>query len=300
MVIINFISKIFNILYQFLDSFSFLILAAIGLAIIFGMMGVINLAHGEFIMLGAYITTLSSLAGVPIPLAILVGSIGVGIYGFIVDKLIIRHLYGRPLDSVVATWGISLIMSQGMLIIMGPSLQGLSTPLGSFSVGGINYSTYRLILAITACLLLVLLYWIFMHTRFGLHSRATMQNEEIARSLGVNTNRMYTLTFVLGSMFAGLTGGLFSFTMTIGPTFGAGFLMESFVTVLVGGGNPLIGTVMSGATLGVVHSILSYVFGTFIGRVGLLIGAILFIRLWPTGFSGLIDRMVLKVRRTDG
>src|SRR5699024_10579720 len=117
---------------------------------------------------------------------------------------------------------------------------------------------------------------------------------------GVNTNRMYTLTFVLGSMFAGLTGGLFSFTMTIGPTIGTGFLMESFVTVLVGGANPLIGTVMSGATLGVVHSILSYVFGTFIGRVGLLIGAILFIRLWPTGFSGLIDKMVLKVRRTNG
>lgn len=300
MITINFFAKAFNILYQFLDSFSFLILAAIGLAIIFGMMGVINLAHGEFIMLGAYITTLTSLAGVPIPLAIILGSIGVGIYGFIIDKLIIRHLYGRPLDSVVATWGISLIMSQGMLIIMGPSLQGLSTPLGSFAIGGINYSSYRLVLAIIACLLLVLLYWVFMHTRFGLYSRATMQNEEIARSLGVNTNRMYTLTFVIGSMFAGLTGGLYSFTMTIGPSFGAGFLMESFVTVIVGGVNPLIGTVASGGTLGVVHSILSYIFGTFIGRVGLLIAAILFIRLWPTGFSGLIDKIRLKVRRTDG
>lgn len=300
MITINVLAKAFNIIYQFLDSFSFLILAAIGLAIIFGMMGVINLAHGEFIMLGAYITTLTSLAGVPIPIAIILGSIGVGIFGFFIDKLIIRHLYGRPLDSVVATWGISLIMSQGMLILMGPSLQGLSTPLGSFTIGGINYSSYRLILAITACVLLIILYWVFMHTRFGLYSRATMQNEEIARSLGVNTNRMYTLTFVIGSMFAGLTGGLYSFTMTIGPTFGAGFLMESFVTVIVGGVNPLIGTVVSGGTLGVVHSILSYVFGTFIGRVGLLIAAILFIRLWPTGFSGLIDRMRLKVRRTDG
>lgn len=300
MILINLLENLFNIIYQFFDSFSFLILAAIGLAIIFGMMGVINLAHGEFIMLGAYITTFTSVAGVPIPIAILLGTLGVGVFGFVIDKLIIQHLYGRPLDSVVATWGISLIMGQGMLILMGPSLQGLSTPLGSFTVGGINYSMYRLILTIIALLLVVLLYWVFMHTNFGLRSRATMQNEEIARSLGTNTDRMYTLTFVIGSMFAGLTGGLYSFTMTIGPTFGTGFLMESFVTVIVGGTNPLIGTVMSGAMLGVVHSALSYVFGTFIGRVGLLIAAILFIRLWPTGFSGLIEKKRLKVKQTNG
>lgn len=296
MIQINVLENLFNIIYQFMDSFSFLILAAIGLAIIFGMMGVINLAHGEFIMLGAYITTLTSLAGVPIPIAILLGTLGVGCFGFIIDKFIIRHLYGRPLDSVVATWGISLIMSQGMLIVMGPSLQGLSTPLGTFTVGDINYSTYRLILTIIALFLIILLYWIFMHTNFGLKSRATMQNEQIARSLGTNTDKMYTMTFVIGSMFAGLTGGLYSFTMTIGPTFGTGFLMESFVTVIVGGTNPLIGTILSGGTLGIVHSSLSYVFGTFIGRVGLLIAAILFIRLWPTGFSGLVEKKVLKVK----
>lgn len=279
-----------------MDSFSFLILAAMGLAIIFGMLGVINLAHGEFIMLGAYITTYCSLIGIPIAISILLGSFGVGIFGFIVDKVVIRHLYGRPLDSVVATWGISLIMGQGMLIMMGPSLQGLSTPLGSFSVGGINYSTYRLILTIVAVLLIAMLYWVFMHTKFGLRSRATMQNEQIARSLGTNTKQMYTMTFVIGSMLAGLTGGLYSFTMTIGPSFGAGFLMESFVTVIVGGANPLIGTVISGGMLGIVHSSLSYIFGTFIGRVGLLIAAILFIRLWPAGFSGLVEKKILRVK----
>ncbi len=291
------LENLFNIFYQLMDSFSFLILAAIGLAVIFGMMGVINLAHGEFIMLGAYITTLSWLAGVPIPIAILLGSIGVGCFGFIIDRLIIRHLYGRPLDSVVATWGISLVMGQGMLIIMGPSLQGPSTPLGSFTIGDLNYSTYRIILAVIACLLLFLLYWVFTRTKFGLKSRATMQNEEIARSLGTNTKQIYTTTFVIGSMLAGLTGGLYAFTMSIGPTFGSGFLMESFVTVIVGGANPLIGTVMAGGTLGVVHSGLSFVFGTFIGRVGLLIAAILFIRLWPTGFSGLIEKKVIRVNR---
>src|SRR5699024_5566463 len=296
MIQINVLENLFNIIYQFMDSFSFLILAAIGLAIIFGLMGVINIAHGEFIMLGAYITTLTSLAGVPIPIASLLGTLGVGSSGIILDEFIISHLYVRLVVSVVATWGISLIMSQGMLSVVGPSLQGLSTPLGTFTVGDINYSTYRLILTIIALFLIILLYWIFMHTNFGLKSRATMQNEQIARSLGTNTDKMYTMTFVIGSMFAGLTGGLYSFTMTIGPTFGTGFLLESFVTVIVGGTNPLIGTILSGGTLGIVHSSLSYVFGTFIGRVGLLIAAILFIRLWPTGFSGLVEKKVLKVK----
>lgn len=290
------LGEVFNILYQFMDSFAFLILSAIGLAIIFGMMRIINLAHGEFIMLGAYITTLSTAAGIPLPLAIILGSVGVGGFGLIVDRLVIRHLYGRPLDSVVATWGISLIMSQGVLILMGPSLQGMSSPLGSFVVGDISYSWYRLVLVLIACLLLILMYWVFMHTKFGLRSRATMQNEEIASSLGTNTTRMYTVTFIVGSMFAGLAGGLYAPTMSIGPTFGSGFLMESFVTVIVGGANPLIGTVVSGGALGVVNSGLSYVFGTFIGRVGLLIVAILFIRLWPSGFSGLIEKKMMRVK----
>lgn len=291
-----FLADAFNILFQVADSFTFLVLSAIGLAIIFGMMGIINLAHGEFIMLGAYMTTYAATLGIPLPIAILLGAVGVGIFGFIIDRLIIRHLYGRPLDSVVATWGISLIMGQGILILLGPTLQGVSTPLGSFSVGDITYSTYRIVLVFIAFLLLMLMYWIFMHTKFGLRSRATMQNHEIAKSLGTNTTRMYTITFVVGSVFAGLAGGLYAPTMSISPTFGSGFLMESFVTVIVGGANPLVGTVISGGALGVVNSGLSYVFGTFIGRLGLLVVAIIFIRVWPSGFSGLLEKKMMRVK----
>lgn len=287
---------LFNMLYQFFDSFAFLILAAIGLAIIFGMMGIINLAHGEFIMLGAYLTTFSKLAGLPLPLAILVGTVGVGIFGLIVDRLVIQHLYGRPLDSVVATWGISLIMTQGILILWGPTIQGTSTPLGSFEIGGSTYSVYRMVLVAVAILLLVLMYWVFMHTKFGLKSRATMQNAEIASSLGVNTKRMNSMTFMIGSMFAGLAGGLYAPTMSITPSFGSSFLVESFVTVLVGGANPLIGTVVSGGSLGIVNSSLAFLFGTFYGRMGLLVVAILFIRLWPSGFSGLIEKKMMRVK----
>ena len=167
-------------LYQFCNNFSFLILSAIGLSIIFGMMGIINLAHGEFIMLGAYITTFLATAGVPLPVAILIGALGTGVFGFLIDRLIISHLYNRPLDSVVATWGISLIMCQGMRILFGSSIPGTSTPLGSFSIGDGKYSVYRILLAVIALLVVVAVYFIFMHTKIGLHARATMQNSSIA------------------------------------------------------------------------------------------------------------------------
>lgn len=285
---------VFDTLYQFMDSFSFLILSAIGLAIIFGMMGIINLAHGEFIMLGAYVTTLTAVSGVPLSLAILIGTVVVAIFGYIVDRLIISRLYGRTLDSVVATWGISMMMGQGILILFGPSLQGVSTPLGSIEVGGASYSLYRILLFLISLLLLGVMYWIFMHTKFGLRSRATMQNREIAQSMGVNTNKIYSITFMIGSAFAGLTGGLYASTMAISPNFGAGFLMPSFVTVIVGGANPLIGTVLSGGLLGVVNSVISAIWGTFYGRLGLLIVAIIVIRIIPLGFSGIVEKKLMR------
>jgi urea ABC transporter permease protein UrtB len=287
----------FNIFYQFLDSFSFLVLSAIGLAIIFGMMGIVNLAHGEFIMIGAYISTFLAHAHVPLYLVIPISAVGVGIFGYIIERLIIRHLYGRPMDSVVATWGLSLILGQGMLILMGPTFQGgTSTPFGSFNVGESTYSVYRVVLIICAVVLLAFMYWLFMFTKFGLRARATMENHEIANSLGTNTNKMYTITFMLGSAFAGLTGALYAPTASITPTFGSSFLMESFVTVIVGGANPLVGTLLSSGSLGVVHSTLSTFFGTFIGRLGLLIVAIIFIRILPSGFSGIAEKKKMRRR----
>lgn len=288
--------EIFDIVYQFMDNFAFLILSAIGLAVIFGMMGIINLAHGEFIMLGAYITTFAASAGLPLPLAILLSAAGVGLFGFIVDRLIIHRLYGRTLDSVVATWGISLVMGQGILILFGPSLSGVSTPLGSVDIGGGTYSMYRILLFVLAVSILLLMYWLFMHTKFGLHSRATMQKHDMARAMGVNTNRVYSTTFMIGAAFAGLTGGLYAPTMAVSPTFGTGFLMPSFVTVIVGGANPLIGTSLSGTLLGFVNSMLDFVWGSFYGRLGLLLVAIIVIRVLPQGLSGLAEKKLIRGR----
>jgi branched-chain amino acid transport system permease protein len=287
----------FNYFYQFLDSFAFLIIAVAGLAIIFGMMGIINLAQSEFIMLGSYVFTILANSNAPLIVATVAGTAFVGLFGVVVDRLVISRLYGRPLDSVVATWGISLLLRQGMLILLGPSYLGLTTPLGSFTVGETTYSVYRILLAVIAVLVLAFMYWLFMYTRFGLHSRATMQNPEVAQALGVNSRKMYTLTFMIGSALAGLCGSLYAPTMTITPNLGQSFLTDSFVTVIVGGANPLIGTALSGVSLGIVQSVISVIFGTFFGKMGLLFVAIIVIRVLPKGFSSLVEKRILKVKR---
>lgn len=291
------ISNVFNYVYQFLDSFAFLVLAVAGLAVIFGMMGIINLAHGEFIMLGAYVFTLLAKASVPFVIAVIAAAVLVGIFGFIVDKLIISRLYGRPLDSVVATWGISLLLRQGILIILGPSIPGLTTPMGTFSVGASTYSVYRVVLAAISILVLFGMYFLFMHTKFGLHSRATMQSNQIAQSLGVNTKRMYSVTFMFGSALAGLCGALYAPTMTITPTMGQAFQNDSFVTVIVGGADPLTGVALSGGFLGVIQSVISIHFGTFFGKIGLLLVAIIVIRVLPKGLSGVVEKYMVKGKR---
>lgn len=286
--------RILNLLLQFVDSFGFLVLSAIGLAVIFGMMGVINLAHGEFITVGAYSTAMSYHAGVPLPIAIIFGIVITTIFGLIVEYMVIRRLYGRLLDSMVATWGLSLILIQGLRIIFGSSIPNIGTPLGSIQYGEFSYSIYRLLLTGVSLLLLAGLYWVFMNTEFGIRARATIQNEEMARSLGTNTNQMYLITFGIGSALAGLTGALYAPTMTLVPGMGSTFLVEAFVTVIVGGASVLLGTTLAGGLLGFINAVFSNLFGTFAGRMALLITTIFIIRILPTGITGYLESRGIK------
>lgn len=287
----NVASTIFNYLYQMLDSFALLILAAMGLAVIFGMMGIINQAHGEFIMLGAYIFTLTRTAGLPYILCVVIATVGVAIFGLIVDRLIICRLYNRPLDSIVATFGLSMVMTQGMRLIFGSTMPSVAAPLSSFKVGSYSYSIYRLLLVGIAVLLLIAFYIYFMKTKMGLHSRATIQNAEVAKALGVNTNKSYAITFMIGSGVAGLTGALYAPLQSISPDMGQSFVIQSYATVIVGGANPLVGTVLSGGFLGIINGLMTMSAGQFIGRIGLLVAAIICIRVFPKGFSGLVEKL---------
>jgi len=280
--------SVFAILYQFGDTFAFLVISCAGLAVIFGMMGVINLAHGEFIMCGAYVTASAARAGLPLPVAILTGALVAGIVGMIIERLVIRRLYHRPLDSIIATWGISLIATQGVLIVLGSTMQGVGTPLGSIEVGGWSYSLYRLVLMACALGLLVGLYLLFYHSRFGIIARATIQKPQMAHALGVNTGRMYGLTFGLGAALAGLAGGLYAPTMTMVPTMGATFIVESFVTVVVGGADIFVGAAPAAAILALIKAGLTAWYGQLFGQIGLLVTVILVIRILPRGLSGWI------------
>lgn len=286
--------NVFMVLYQILDSFAYLMLAAIGLSIIYGMMGIINMAQGEFIMLGAYITTLTANAGLPFGISVICGALGVALFGGILDKFIMSRMYNRPLDSIAITWGISLILSQGMLILLGPTLPVVSAPFGYVAIGNSTYQVYRLLIIALAIIVPILLSLFFSKSRFGLESRATMQRPDSAGLLGINTRKMYSITFMIGSGLAGLAGGIYAPTLTINPTMGQSFQMQSFVTVVVGGINPLIGSVTSAGFLGSVQGVVSMVWTSFFGRMALLIVAILMMRILPGGTSLLVERIRAK------
>ena len=294
----NLFESLFRYAYQFMDSFTYLVLAALGLAIVFGMMGIINQAHGEFIMIGAYVFSFCTSKGVAFIFAAIIAVAAVSLFGYFVDRLFMRKLYSRPIDSIVVTFGLSLVLSQGFRMMFGPTIASPTLPLGSFSLGIGTYSVYRIVLMGISVLLLVAFYILFNYTKFGLHSRATMQKPEIAKAMGINTNFAYSATFIIGSALAGMCGVLYAPLLYVTPEIGQSFITQAFTTVVVGGANPLLGTLLSGTVLGVVNGVLSLKMGPFIGKVGLLVVAILCIRVMPTGISGMVEKISMR-RKVD-
>jgi urea transport system permease protein len=281
---------IFSYLYQFADVFAFLILSAAGLAIVFGMMGIINMAHGEFIMCGAYVTVGLVHTGFPLIAAQLCGAIVAGLIGVLIEVVIVRRFYKRPEDSLLATWGLSLMVTQGTLLVIGSTVTGIGTPPGSFMVGEYSFSTYRMILFGASIAVLAFIYFVFMRTKFGVMARATMQDATTARALGVKISWIYAITFGLGAGLAGLCGGLYAPTMSLIPTMGSTFVVESFVTVVIGGANVLMGTAPAGVLLAIVRTTLNAWHGQIVGQIGLLIAVILVIRVLPDGITGWMNR----------
>ena len=277
--------------FQFLNSFAFIVLATVGLAVIFGMMGIINLAHGEFILVGVYATALTFHAGLPLPLAMGTAVLVTTVFGVIVERTVVRHLYDRLLDSMVATWGLALIVAQGLLIVFGSSLSSISTPMGNVAYGPFTSSVYQSVfLPIVALLVLAGLYVLFTRTEFGIKAQATIEDPETARAMGINTDRMYVATFAIGSALAGLTGALYAPALgSITPDRGSTFLVESFVAVVVGGPSVIVGTLSAAGLLGSVNAIGSYAVGTFVGQMLMLTVAIIALRVLPDGITGYVD-----------
>jgi branched-subunit amino acid ABC-type transport system permease component len=291
---------IIQFLYQYADAFALLALSAAGLVIIFGMMGVINMAHGELMMIGAFGCAYSYYAGLPTALAILVGGLAATVVGLILERLVIRFLYGRLLYSLVATWGLSLMLSQGALILLGPSTLGVPAPFGAVTVGGLSFSIYRILLFVIAALVIVALWALLRFTAFGLHARASMGDADMARALGVDTRRIYMLTFGLGSFLAGIAGALFSLMAPVQPSFGASYTPIAFIVVVVAGSrNIIVGLTLSVLALALIKTIFTMNFNILTGYVAMLIAALLVIRAAPNGVLDLLAWTGRRVGRAQ-
>lgn len=265
-----------------------LALISLGLAIIFGMMRVINLAHGEFLMLGGYTVVVATNNGVNLWVAMLIlAPLVVGIIGVIVERLLIRWLYGRMVDTLLATWGLSLLFIGIITSIFGASTSTtISPPLGVVTIGEYSSSGYELFLIGVVIALLIAVYCVLKFTTLGLVARGTMQNADMAAALGVSTSRIYMITFGLGAAVSGLAGGLLAPVTGVLPTIGSIYIAKAFITVISGGAAILAGTTSASILLGGINGIVSFLTGPTMGEVALLIAAIVLLRLMPTGITG--------------
>jgi len=284
-----------------LSASSVLLLAAIGLAITFGVMGVINMAHGEMVMLGAYATYVVQLMLPPslqnwslafaIPLAFLVAAI----VGVAIERLIIRYLYARPLETLLATWGVSLVLQQTVRSLFGANNRLVSNPpfmSGAFHVGGLEITTNRMWIIALAVLVFVGLQLVLHATPFGLQLRAVTQNRRMAAAMGISTARIDMLAFALGSGVAGIAGVALSQIDNVSPNLGQGYIIDSFMVVVFGGVGNLWGAGLGALTLGIANKILEPVIGAVQGQIVLLIVIILFIQKRPRGLFALKGRAV--------
>ena len=278
-----------------------LLLAAIGLAITFGVMGVINMAHGEMIMLGAYTTFLIqqlmpnyidiSLM-VAIPAAFLVS----GLVGVVIERTVIRHLYGRPLETLLATFGISLVLQQAVRSIFGPLNQDVQTPdwmAGTFTVNaGLELTFNRLYIIIFSLMVLAALAVVLKKTLFGLQMRAVTMNRPMASSMGIKTGWVDALTFGLGSGIAGIAGVALSQLTNVGPNLGQAYIIDSFMVVVFGGVGNLWGTLVGAMSLGVANKMIEPMAGAVLAKIIVLVAIILFIQKRPRGLFALKGRAV--------
>jgi urea transport system permease protein len=289
-------------IYYGLSLGSVLLLAAAGLAITFGVMGVINMAHGEMVMVGAYVTFVvqqviraaaPGLFGVSLLISVPLAFIVAGILGIIIERTLIRWLYGRPLETLLATWGLSLVLQQAVRSIFGANNQDVGTPdwmSGATQWGGLTITFNRLYIIIFAAMVLAALMASLRFTSLGLSMRAVTQNRQMAAAMGIRTPWIDALTFGLGSGVAGMAGVALSQIDNVSPNLGQGYIIDSFMVVVFGGVGNLWGTVVGALTLGIVNKFLEPVAGAVLGKIVVLVLLILFIQRRPRGMFPLKGR----------
>ncbi|HEY4201691.1 MAG TPA: urea ABC transporter permease subunit UrtB [Devosiaceae bacterium] len=283
---------------------SVLLLAAIGLAITFGVMGVINMAHGEMVMLGAYatfvvqqliLTYAPGLMEWSLVISIPAAFLFTGLAGIAIERGIIRWLYGRPLETLLATWGLSLILQQAVRSLFGANNRPVQIPTwmtGQFAIGGLDITWNRLWIVVFAILVFAALQLVLNRTPLGLQMRAVTQNRRMASAMGIRTPFVDAMTFGLGSGVAGLAGVALTQIDNVSPNLGQGYIIDSFMVVVFGGVGNLWGTLIGALSIGVANKFLEPYIGAVLGKIIILVLIILFIQRRPRGLFALKGRAV--------
>jgi urea transport system permease protein len=285
------------VLEQFLTGLSLgsiLLLVALGLSIIYGTIGVINLAHGEFIMLGAYAAwALKTYVGLSLLPGLVLIFFGVGLFGWLVERLLLRWLYARPLDTILATWGIGVVLQQAVRLTVGGDLRYVELPpsmANSVSIFGVDIAAYRIFIFVVACALFLVTWYIMNRMTFGLKLRAVVQDRSVASSFGINADQVYSLTFAYGAGLAGLAGAIVSPLKSVSPEMGTHYVVDAFMVVVLGGVQSVFGTVISAFALGEVTGVIAFLQNDTIAKAIVLCVIVCVIRFRPQGL------FVAKVR----
>lgn len=272
---------------EVLSAIASLMLISMGLSIIFGMMKVINLAHGEFLMLGGYSAITATKLGINVWISmLLVAPVVVAAIGVIVERFIIRHLYGRMVDTMLATWGLSLLLIGLVTAAFGNTTEGIASPLGAMSIGRYKVGLYPPFIVAVALVLALGVYLVLRHTSYGLVARGTMQNANMAAALGMEPSTVYAITFAAGAAVTGMAGGVLAPISGIVPTMGLAYVAKAFITVIGGGTAILAGTASASALFGTINQLASFATTPVFGEVALSLSAIVLVRLLPQGITG--------------
>lgn len=278
---------LFNQLFSGLSMASILLVIALGLAIIYGSMGVINLAHGEFVMLGAYATwALQNFFGFSILVALPFVFIAVALVGWVIELVIVRRLYRRPLDTILATWGIGIILQQVVRLGIGAESRFVRGPTildGNLTIGAVVMSNYRIFVILFSIGVLTATWALMTRTEFGMKLRAVIQNREISECYGIEAGKIYSLTFAYGAGLAGIAGALITPLYSTIPTMGTTLVVDAFLVVIIGGLGSVIGAAAAAVMIGEVTAIFSMVMNDTLGRIAMLGCIIVLIRFRPRG-----------------
>jgi urea transport system permease protein len=264
-----------------------LLLVTLGLVILFGLMNVINMAHGEMFLLGAYAVVLVQRHGGSFWLALALAPLALAVVGLLIEEVVIRHVYHRFIDTILATWGLSISLKQAVIIAFGPTAQQVDNPLPqAVEILGTRYPVYRLFIMAVAVLVAAGTFVLFYRTSLGLVARAVIANRPMAGSLGLNTRRMDRMTFAFGAALAGLAGAVMAPLMSVDPQMGVGFLIPAFLSILVGGTGGLLGTLLGTALIAGAGTVVSSIWTQITAQIVVFALAIVVIRLFPQGLTG--------------